>query len=363
MATILMCVLFGTLLGWPIWMWAVVVVVPILTATVLSWPSSRVRAVPVAPRPMPPPSQQVEPKSLPPGRREVTDVLLPSARTGYSFAFSCVVRWMVPDGRSDREIHPNPGALAMEAVLGDAERLCAELQPAQAGPGAYRLEAALGDPRHDRTGRLTVWVESVSLQLSERDRARVEALEEVHKEEEVFDRQCTFERKVRDYLGSDVLSSAGSAVVWHLTRTATPEKDNVKPTVEMLDKLRQLVDSANGVDNAAAAGAERGVPLGNGQGVLPLIPEMSPAEPAATSAPTVDEHAMAIVEHIPDPDERVLFGDHLTQLLRSHGGEDAAENLESRIGSAEPGDASDADTPAEPTPESWSGGDEDSDRD
>lgn len=376
LASILVCVVLGLSFGWPVWMWAVVFVVLALVAGVLGWRDSRAAAVTVVPPPVPPQPQPVESTAQPPGRREVTDVLLPSARTGYSFALSCVVRWMVPDGRPDREIYPNPGALAMEAVLGEAERLCAELQPAQAAPGAFRLEVALGDPRYDRTGRLTVWAESVSLRLSDRDRARVEALEEVRKDEEVFDRECTFERKVRDYLGGDVLSSAGSVVAWYLARPQTPEKSRVEETVGNLDKLRRLVGTDNGLDNGLDRGLDRGldngaaaergpgVPLGTGQGVLPLMSEMSAAE-SATPAPTVDEHVMAIVEHLPDPDERVLFSDHLARLLRSHGGGDAADTLEARLGSAGAAEVADADTPAElvPEPETSFDDDEDADRD
>lgn len=344
---LLACALFGMSYGWPVWLCAVVFVVAALSAGFLWWRGSRTTAAPVAPPPVPQQPRPVEPQASPPERRDVTDVLLPSSCTGYSFTFSCVVRWAGADGRPDGEIQPNPGALAVEAVVAAAERLCAELQPAEADRGTYRLEAELGLLRRDGTGRLGVWAESVSLRLSERDRTRVEALENVRKDEDVFDRECTFERKVRAYLGDDVLSSSGSAAVWWLARPDTAEKERVGATVKKLDELRRLADFANGVDNQDGDGMHNGATgpgdaFANGQGVLPLMPEAPPPEP------TVDEHAAAIVDHVADPDERALLGKHLTQLLRSHSGEDVARNLEVRIGTAGSAGPADSVDPVDP---------------
>ncbi|MBB3665453.1 hypothetical protein FB384_004410 [Prauserella sediminis] len=345
----------GLLFGWQMWVWGVLILATWVAMWVAWWLWSvmaarpAVRAVPEVPATAPP--APAAPTPAPPAEHPISKMQVRTAHDDYHFLFSCVVRWR-PAQEGARQSHSNPAALAVNAIADRAAGIGAAFEPRDADRARCLLEAELGTARNDETGQLTVWAESMSLELSERDLARLDKLEEVRKEEELFERECGFERKVRTYLGDDVLTSVSNAVVWWLARNETAEKKRVEAAVGHIGTLRQLVSSATGAVETEDAPPARGqLTLDDAQVALSFettTPPSPPGMPVARPEPDAVDHAVGIVEHLPDPQHQAVFTMNFARLLRQHGLDDAAVSITDRFDRPRPDESdSEADTPAE----------------
>lgn len=236
-AAVLLPAALGAAFGWPVWVWLLLAVlllgVPVLVIQNIQRRAQRKRirdtyAPPVQVE-QPPPAQQTP----------VTEVALPSAVADYSFHFSATAYWR-PTVRSTVQ-HANLSGLATDAIVARAQEIAAAEQPSRVDVLAHRLAGMLSTAQRDASNAVEAWAEDVRLTLPEADQARLRALADVRKDQEIWEHERDHERSKRAYLADDVLKSTGSAVVWWLT-----QKDNdVEGTVRLIGSLAQLSAAAN----------------------------------------------------------------------------------------------------------------------
>ncbi|MYV72147.1 hypothetical protein GT043_40800 [Streptomyces sp. SID2131] len=230
----------GNLLHWSAWLWGFMSMVTasgslLLVMTVLS--GGRAPADSYEPGEPEPP---VAPAEQPYQETRVIDAALPSATDGYEFLFSATVWWRpVPDhaGRSDSA---SP-ALAVSSVVSRALEVVRHEEPGRASFARYLLEGQLGIPLPDPSGRVKAMAADVTLTLAPADRERLRKLNDLRKDEEIWEYERQHERNKRRYLGDDVLKSAGSAVVWWLAR----HENEIEKAVDMIGPLAQVAAAAN----------------------------------------------------------------------------------------------------------------------
>ncbi|MEU1224927.1 hypothetical protein [Streptomyces sp. NPDC005828] len=230
----------GNLLHWSAWLWGFMSMVTasgslLLVMTVLS--SGRASADPYESGEPEPPAAPVE---QPYQETRVIDAVLPSATDGYDFLFSATVWWKpVPDhaGRSD-DAFP---ALAAASVVSRAREVVRYEEPGRASFAQYLLDGELGIPLPDRNERVKALAADVTLALAPADRERLRKLNDLRKDEEIWEYERQHERNKRRYLGDDVLKSAGSAVVWWLAR----HENEIEKAVHMIGPLAQIAAAAN----------------------------------------------------------------------------------------------------------------------
>ncbi|MGW2543907.1 hypothetical protein ACWC5I_24280 [Kitasatospora sp. NPDC001574] len=270
-------VALGSWAGWPVWLWvalAVGIALPVLLTT-----ATRVRpsvgVPPYVPPYVPsdvsaavPPPATAAPAELPYQETSVVGVALPSAVPDYDFVFSATVWWRpVPNGGG--LVHAAPGSLAIETVLARARAVTEREHPGRLDLVRHRLDGVLGTQSPDTSGLVVAMAGRVGLGLSEADRDRLGKLAEVRKAEEVWEHERRYERSKRAYLGEDVLSSPGSAVVWWLAR----HDEEVRGAVDMIGPLAQLAAAAN--DQAVEALYEHLVPRPGSQ-AIPFLDDVAP---------------------------------------------------------------------------------------
>ncbi|MFE2040022.1 hypothetical protein ACFXAZ_03660 [Streptomyces sp. NPDC059477] len=230
----------GNLLHWSALLWGFMSMVTasgslLLVMTVLS--GGRASADPYEPEEPEPPAA---PTQQPYQETRVVDAALPSATNGYDFLFSATVWWSpVPD-----HAHRSDGAcpaLAVSSVVSRALEIVRREVPGRANVARYLLEGELGVPLPDRSGRVTALAADVTLTLAPADRERLRKLNDLRKDEEIWEYERQHERNKRRYLGDDVLKSAGSAVVWWLAR----HENEIEKAVDMIGPLAQISAAAN----------------------------------------------------------------------------------------------------------------------
>ncbi|MGW4163182.1 hypothetical protein [Streptomyces sp. NPDC004788] len=106
----------------------------------------------------------------------------------------------------------------------------------------HQLSGELATMQPDPTGRVLAMAENIQVTLSDADRERLDKLATVRKDEAVWEHERKWEQSKRAYLGEDVLTSTGSAVVWWLARN----DDQVDKAVADIGLLAQLTSVANG---------------------------------------------------------------------------------------------------------------------
>lgn len=233
-------VVLGNLLDWSAGLWGFMSMVTasgslLLVMTVLS--SGRASADPYEPGEADPPAVPVE---QPYQETRVIDAVLPSATGGYDFLFSATVWWKpVPDhaGRSD-DASP---ALAVSSVVSRAREVVRHEEPDRASFAQYLLDGELGVLLPDRNDQVKALATDVTLTLAPADRERLRKLNDLRKDEEIWEYEREHERNKRRYLGDDVLKSAGSAVVWWLAR----HENEIEKAVHMIGPLAQIAAAAN----------------------------------------------------------------------------------------------------------------------
>lgn len=230
----------GNLLHWSALLWGFMSMVTasgslLLVMTVLS--GGRASADPYEPGEPEPPAAPTE---RPYQEARVVDAALPSAADGYDFLFSATVLWRSVSGHADRSNDASP-ALAVSSVVSRAVEVVRLEQPGRASFARYLLEGELGVPLPDRSGRVTAVAADVTLTLAPADRERLRKLNDLRKDEEIWEYERQHERNKRRYLGDDVLKSAGSAVVWWLAR----HENEIEKAVDMIGPLAQIAAAAN----------------------------------------------------------------------------------------------------------------------
>ncbi|MFC9652523.1 MULTISPECIES: hypothetical protein [unclassified Streptomyces] len=240
----LICGLILTIVGystrWPHWAWptaALVLTGAFVTALRLD---KRDRD------PFPPQYLQEPDRPLPPvERRElrITDVALPSQLDDYDFFLSATVRWC-PLSAPSGSPPVNQSGLAVEAVLERAARITAVRHPSRGSLVQHELNGALATMLEDSACRVQAMAQEVTLTLSDQDEVRLAKLSAVRKDEAVWEHERKYEQSRRAYLGTDVLQSTGSAVVWWLHKN----NDRVDKAVKDLGLLAQLTSAANDED-------------------------------------------------------------------------------------------------------------------
>lgn len=170
----------------------------------------------------------------------VEDAALPSAVEGYDLLFSATVWW-----RPAQDL-PTLRSLALSGVatasiVSRAEEIVRTVDPRRASSASYLLDGALGVTQQDGSVSVTAMAADITLTLTAGDRARLQKLDELRKEEMVWEHERQYERNKRVYLGEEVLQSPGSTLVWWLSR----HDEEIERAVELIGPLAQLSAAAN----------------------------------------------------------------------------------------------------------------------
>ncbi|WP_330173807.1 hypothetical protein OG875_09635 [Streptomyces sp. NBC_01498] len=259
----------GSALNWSAWLWGFMSMVTasgslLIVMTVLS--GGRTPAGPYEPgesEPLAAPAEQ------PYQETRVIDAALPSATDGYDFLFSATVWWRPVPEHANRSSDAS-SALAVSSVISRALEIVRHENPGRASFARYLLEGELGVLLPDRSGRVKALAADVTLTLTLADRERLRKLDDLRKDEEIWEYERQHERNKRRYLGDDVLKSAGSAVVWWLAR----HENEIEKAVDMIGPLAQITAAANDEEVpelfrhllVPPVGASAGGPLWHGQG-------------------------------------------------------------------------------------------------
>ncbi|GAA0403512.1 hypothetical protein Acor_33220 [Acrocarpospora corrugata] len=226
--------------SWPLWAWLLLVGGLALLAVVsLRRPAYDSRSERG-------PEEEVIPPPLPYEQQTIERVSLPSAVPHYSFHFSATVYHRGTE-RAVGVFRPSLAALALDDVLSRARATAENETPEKYSLVRQQLTHRLGVPRTDRTGLVEIVVTDITLVLSDSDTARLEAMADVRKDEELHELQRQREIRDRSYLSDDVLKSPGAAVVWWLTKNA----NQVDTAVNLIGTLAQLSAAANDDDVSA----------------------------------------------------------------------------------------------------------------
>jgi hypothetical protein len=278
---------------------------------------------PPAPVPQEPPYQETH----------VIDAALPSAVDGYDFLFSATVWWRPVSGQADGPEAASP-ALAAATIVSRALEVVRHEEPGRASFTRYLLEGELSVPLPDRSSRVTAMAGDVTLSLGAGDDERLRKLSDLRKDEEVWDYERHQERSRRRYLGDDVLKSAGSAVVWWLTR----HEDEIEKAVDMIGPLARIAAAANNEEVpelfrhlvAPPPGTRTGVTVGgppwggSGNGEGESMPEHG-----AEGAGLADQmHEWLTALNLkPGTDQCTVFVHHVVQWLADDGLHEAADEI------------------------------------
>ncbi|MCS0634478.1 hypothetical protein NX801_02115 [Streptomyces sp. LP05-1] len=322
-------VVLGNVLDWSPWLWGFMSMVTIsgsllLVMTVLS--GGRASADPYE---LAEPEPPVAPTEQPYQETRVVDAALPSATDGYEFLFSATVWWRSASDLAGRPDGAFP-ALAVSSVVSRALEVVRGEEPGRASFARYLLEGELGVPLPDRSGRVTALAADVTLTLAPADRERLRKLNDLRKDEEIWEYERQHERNKRRYLGDDVLKSAGSTVVWWLAR----HEDEIEKAVDMIGPLAQI---------AAAANDEEVPELFRRL----LVPPVEARSEATVGGPPWDTHSrqegtfreeeMGVSDRLrllltavglkPDMDGYTVFVHRVVRTLEAEGLDEAAEEI------------------------------------
>jgi hypothetical protein len=277
---------------------------------------------------MPPPVLPVERRE-----RRITEVALPSEWDDYDFVFSATVRWSSTGMRED-EPFVKAEAVAVEAILERARRITEHRPPGRASLVQHELSGALGRMEPDATGCLRAMAESITLTLSEDDRTRLAKLASARKENAVWEHEMRYEQSRREYLSENVLKDTGSAVVWWLAKN----DDHVEKTVKDIGLLAQLSSAANNT-HVTEPFQHLVVPRPmNGDTSVAYAWQgeaLTPASASRTPADHFDAFLMSMDLEEGNP-ERVLLSRQLADVLRKHGRQEVADELERRFDIPDP---------------------------
>ena len=220
-----------------------------------------------------------------------------------------------PNGDTGGRWHADLGALATAAAAAGAAEIVLGSAAVDAGTTKQRLAAELGWPRTDSTGTVRWCAQDVDLQPADPDDAdRLRTLSQLRKQVQVWQQEREHELNVRRYLGEDVLTTTGSALVWWLAR----HLDDVPGAIGMVDDLSKLsAVSQDREDHGRAGGGPVAPPptfvgSNGGRGIEPDI------------AATLD-----LLERLfpGSDDERMMFARDLAMIAERSGRIDYARRV------------------------------------
>lgn len=325
--------LLGLSLGWPVWLWAILIVVllivPAAVAPRLRHRAQRKRlgelqAQQPIPDHQPPPDQR--PMAV--YSAQIREVPLPSARPDYDFVLTAVVYWQAVVGQGAP--HANPGALAIDAIVLRAREAAASEQPDRYTLLQHHLNSALGTMLPDRSGRVLAWADQVLVDLSEVDLNRLRRLADVRKDEDVWEHERNHERNKRKYLGDEVLRTTGSAVVWWLSK----DDGDLTRAVTAIGPLARLTAAAN--DQEVPELFRRLVEASEGTGQSPFSPMGSDGAGHPFGFDFVgDGTGQSVVDRLTrlmdalglDDAQRAQFADRAVNLVDATGNTAAADQI------------------------------------
>ncbi|MFG1669222.1 hypothetical protein [Streptomyces sp. Y7] len=320
----LLVLILGLTLRWPLWMWLGTIAVLLAAWALATYSAIRARKR----DPFPPGSliEQPAPPTVERQERYVSGVPLPSSEADYDFLFAARVRWILADPMVGDQLI-NPGALAVESVLARAGRITADMHPFRSSLGRHQLNAALGVMEPDPDGHLHAMALDVELTLTDEDQHRLDRLAAIRKDEALWEHQRKYEQNKREYLGNDVLTSTGSAVVWWLARN----DDHVEKTVKDIGLLARLSSAANDreVDEPFRYLVPEAFPPPPEQHG-PLPPQEAPFRPMATAADLFSDF-FGKVGFSPGEQEAVLIAEQVACAIASRDTV-AAEEIRRRFG-------------------------------
>lgn len=240
----LLVVVIGLTLGWSAWIWIPLAILPAVGGVVLA------KQIALSRRPEPFPeliSDQVPAPEPDPNQVALSEVSLPSAVPDYCFLVSGTVCWRENSKAPGRQ-HRNLDAVAKEAITSRAADALLNAQPHEHSVLSERLNVDLGTEQVVPTGHVYAWGEGFTVTLPEIDRNRLERLANLRKDVEMWEQERSHERNVREYLGDDVFSSPGSAVVWWLARHYKGEDSGVSAAVANIGNLRDLTAAVQEIE-------------------------------------------------------------------------------------------------------------------
>ncbi|SEP53496.1 hypothetical protein [Amycolatopsis saalfeldensis] len=335
----------GFALGWPIWL---LLALPLLIIPVairakikerLIWEQD-LEARMAARRASEP---IVEPPQPEPRRFEETMVMpteLASSWSDYRFVFAAKVWWR-PRLGANVPLHANMGAVAIDRVVDRAKEATVRVSPYEVTEIRHRLNNLLGQVVTDKSGMIEISAGEVQLDLDPADRERLEMFARTRKDAAVWEYERRREQDKRRYLGEDVLSDTGSAVVWWLVR----QQHDVKNVVADIETLARLTAAANNVPGSTLLGGHMSgdgdrdsgyvrFPVVDGEIVDPAV-ERAEATPRATPGDFV-QMMMEEVGLSPDAAEGELFVERLAQSFQAAGQTEAAADLRARFNTLDP---------------------------
>jgi hypothetical protein len=216
--------------GWS-WWYLPLGVVLIAAALVLGFYPPVAREQPPPVRPLEVPAIREAPKA--PAQEAISDVDLPTSTPDYRILFSGSVLW---EKTSDPIAHKDPGALARHAIVERAATVVREVSPADAAIATHRLAAELGVAEPDSTGEVSAWATGVKLAVRDDDVDQLLELTNLRKKNEIWEREREYERSFQEYLGDDVLTSSGRALIWWMARHV----DDVEGAAALIPQLTRL---------------------------------------------------------------------------------------------------------------------------
>jgi hypothetical protein len=159
----------------------------------------------------PPPPAEAPLSETPPGRESVE-----REPVGQLPAEQCQPE---RTGGGERAWHRDPGGLAAAAAVELAAEIVRGSSAADSGRTAQQLAGELGWERTDPSGNVRWSAEDVQLDPADPDDvARLRTSSRLRKQVHEWEQEREHEKNLREYLGDDVLTTGGSALVWWLAR-------------------------------------------------------------------------------------------------------------------------------------------------
>ncbi len=156
-----------------------------------------------------------------------------------------------PNGDTGGGWHADLGALATAAAAASAAEIVLGSAAVDAGTTKQRLAAELGWPRTDSSGTVRWCAQDVDLQPADPDDAdRLRTQSQLRKQVQIWQQEREHELNVRRYLGEDVLTTTGSALVWWLAR----HLDDVRGAIGMIGDLSKLSAMSQDREDPGRAG-------------------------------------------------------------------------------------------------------------
>jgi hypothetical protein len=179
------------------------------------------------------------PEALVYGGDPMPETPVVSSEADYEFILTGRVFWQ-PLHSGGLIAHADPRAVALDAIVHRAAVITRTIPPSDPVFAGHRVAAALGLRQHDANRQLAAWATEVAIRIPEKDADRLRRLADLRKKVQVWEHERGHERNVREYLGNDVLTSTGKAVVWWLARN----DENVEGAAQLLSTLHRVSAAA-----------------------------------------------------------------------------------------------------------------------